>query len=98
MQRNAITCVSELVVKHDGFLFDGIKLPNSCEEKILGAITDNELKFDPHTRNMCKKPAQKLGVLNRIFSLLDPEKKKLVFNVVIKSHFSWISLTWIFSF
>ena len=27
---------------NDDFIFDGIKLPNSCEEKILGAITDNE--------------------------------------------------------
>ena len=62
--------------ENDDFIFDGIKLPNSCEEKILGAITD-ELKFDPHIRSMCKKAAQKLGVLNRISSLLDPERKDL---------------------
>ena len=79
------------------FIFDGIKLRNSCEEKILGVITDNELKFDPHIRNMCKKTAQKLGVLNRVSSLLDPEKKKLVFNVVIKSYFSYCPLIWMFS-
>ena len=47
------------------FIFDGIKLPNSCEEKMLGVIIDNELKFDPHirSRSICKKAAQKLGVL-----------------------------------
>ena len=83
--------------ENDDFVFDGIKLPNSCEEKILGVIIDNELKFDPHIRNMCKKAAQKLGVLNRISSLLDPEKKKLVFNAVIKSHFSYCPLIWMFS-
>ena len=38
---------------------------------------------------MCEKAAQKLGVLNIISSLLDLEKKKLVFNAVIKSHFSY---------
>ena len=59
----------------EDFIFDGIKLPNSCEEKILGVIVDNKLKFDPHIKSMCKKAAQKLGVLNKI-SLLDPEKKK----------------------
>ena len=42
---------------------------------------DNELKFETHSRNMCKKSAQKLGVLNRISSFLDPEKKKLVLHV-----------------
>ena len=62
--------------ENDDFILDGIKLPNSCEEKILGVIIDNELKFDPHIRSMCKKVAQKLGVLNRVSSLLDPEKKK----------------------
>ena len=55
-----------------------MKLPNSCEEILLGVIVDNELKFDPHNR-MCKKAAQKLEVLNRISSLLGLEKKKLVF-------------------
>ena len=42
---------------------------------------------------MCEKVAEKLG----ISSLLDPEKKKLVFNAVIKSHFSYCPLIWIFS-
>ena len=79
------------------FIFDGIKLPNTCEEKILGAIVDNELKFDPHIRSMCQKAAQKLGVLNRISSLLDPEKKKYEYNVVIKCHFTYWSLMWMFS-
>ena len=63
--------------ENDDFILDGIKLPNSSEEKILGVIIDNELKFDPHISSMCKKAAQKLGVLNRISSLLDPEKRDL---------------------
>ena len=57
----------EIGSKNGDFIFDGIKLPNSCDEKILGIIIDNELKFDPH-RSMCKKAAQKLGALNRISS------------------------------
>ena len=46
---------------------------------------------------MCKKAPQKLGVLNRISSLLDPKKKSLVFNVVIKSQFNFCPLIWMFS-
>ena len=65
--------------KNDDFIFDRIKLPVSCEEKILGIIIDNGFNFDhPHIRSMCKKAAQKLEVLNRISSLLNPEQKKLV--------------------
>ena len=55
--------------ENDDFIFDGTKLPNSYKEKILGVIIDNELKFDPHIGNMCKKEAQKLGVLKRISPL-----------------------------
>ena len=44
-------------------------------------INDNNLKFETHMRIMCKKAAQKLRVLNRISSFLDPQKKKLVFDV-----------------
>ena len=47
-----------------------------CLLEILGVIIDNKLKFKTYIRNMCKKAAQKLGVLNRISSFLDPEKKK----------------------
>ena len=46
---------------------------------------------------MGKKAARKLEVLNRISSLLGPEKKKLVFNEVIKSYFSCCSLIPMFS-
>ena len=67
--------------ENDEFIFDGIKFPNCCEEKMLGVVIDNELKFDPHIRSICKKAGQKLGLLNRISSLLDPEKKKIVFNL-----------------
>ena len=44
--------------KNDDFIFGGIKLPNSCEEKILGVTINNELKFHLHFKSMCKKAAQ----------------------------------------
>ena len=78
--------------ENDDFIFNGIKSPNSFKEKILDAIIDNELKFDPYIRNIRKSGGQKLGVLNRITSLLDHEKKKLVFYAVLESHFSYCPL------
>ena len=45
--------------QNDDFTFNGIKLSNNCEEKILGVIIDKELKFEPHIRNMCIKAARK---------------------------------------
>ena len=82
----------------DDFIFDGIKLTNSCEGKILGVIIDNELRFDPHIKSMCKKTAQKLRLLSRVSPLLVPEKKRLAFNAIIKSHCSCCPLIWMVSF
>ena len=47
----------------------------------ISVIIGNELKFGTHMRNISKKVTQKLGVINRISSFLDPEKEKLVFDV-----------------
>ena len=95
MRKNAITYISELVVKMMT-LYTTLysNLPNSYEKKVLGVIIDSGLKFDPHIKSMCKKAVQTLRVLNIISSLLDPEKKKLVFNAAIKSHFSSCPLIW----
>ena len=86
-----------IVSENDDIIFEGRKLSDSSKEKILGVIIDNDLKLDPHIRSMCEKAAQKLGVLNSISSLLDPEKKRLVFNAVIKSHFSCCPFIGMFS-
>ena len=47
----------EIGSENDDFIFDLIKLRNSCKEEILGLIIDNELKFDPHIKSMGKKAA-----------------------------------------
>ena len=60
--------------ENDDFIFDGIKLPNNCKEEIACVTIDNGLKFDPQIR----KSRAKLGLLNRISSLLDPEKKNFL--------------------
>ena len=44
---------------------------------------------------MCKETGQKLRLLKTIFLLLDPEKKKLVFNALVKSYYSYHPLVWI---
>ena len=40
--------------ENDDFILDGIKLPNSYDEKILGKVIDNELKSGPHIRSICQ--------------------------------------------
>ena len=44
--------------ENDDFTHDGIKSPNSCEEKILGVIIDNELNLI-HILGVCAKKQRK---------------------------------------
>ena len=87
MRKNVIKCALDLVVK--------MMALGNWEEKTLDVIIDNELKFDPHIRSMCKERGQKLRLLKTIFLLLDPEKKKLVFNALVRSYYSYHPLVWI---
>ena len=62
----------------------------------LGIIIDNELKFDPHIRSMCKRAVQKLGVLTEYPHYQTLKIRRLVFNAAIKSHFNYCPLIWMF--
>ena len=37
------------------FVYDNIEMKNSNEEKILGEIIGNILRFKSHVKNLCKK-------------------------------------------
>ena len=37
--------------QNDDFIINGIRLPNSCDEKIMGLMHVNKLKFEPHFRS-----------------------------------------------
>ena len=83
--------------ENDDFIFNGMKLEKSEKEVILGITIDQNLNFDEHVKNICKKAAQKLGALKRITFYLNPDMKKLIFNVVIKSQFSYCPLLYLFT-
>ena len=51
---------------------------NSDYEIILGITIDQELTFNKHIKNLCKKAGQKLCALLRISPYLYENKKKVV--------------------
>ena len=48
--------------------------------KLLGITIDNELKFDVHISNICKKAQRKLTILMRLKKYLDFEKLRILLN------------------
>ena len=71
-------------------------MENSKEQKILGGAIDNKLNFKSHISELCKKASHKIATLSRLSSYLHNSEKKLMFNSIIKSQFSYCPLIWIF--
>ena len=84
-------------VENETFTSKDVCYKNSKEEVILGITIDNKLNFDSHRKNMCKKTGQKLNALSRISTFLNKDQKKIIFNAMIKSQFSYCPLIWMFS-
>ena len=64
--------------------------------KLLGITIDNELKFDEHISNICKKAQRKLTILMRLKKYLDFEKLRILFKTFFESQFKYCPLTWVF--
>ena len=88
-------CLGQNTV-NETFVYDNTEMKNSKEEKILGVIIDNKLRFKSHVKNLCKKASQKIWALSRLINYLNDSKKKIIFNALIKSQFSYCPLVWMF--
>ena len=68
MKANAGTChvlsntSIELTVK-----INEVQIKNSQSEKLLGITIDNDLKFEDHINNICRKASAKISALSRIW-------------------------------
>ena len=86
-------CLGQNTV-NETFVYDNIEMKNSKEEKILGVIIDNKLRFKSHVKNLCKKASQKIWTLSRLINYLNDSNKNIIFNALIESQFSYCPLVW----
>ena len=84
-------CLGENTL-NETFVYDNIEMKNSKDEKILGVIIDNKLRFKSHVKNLCKKASQKIWALSRLINYLDDSIKRMIFNAIIKSQVSYCAL------
>ena len=68
----------------------------SKEEKLLGKIFDQTLRFKQHVKTLCKKASQGPHALARISCYMDTEKLKQLMQAFVLSHFNYSPLVWMF--
>ena len=71
---------------------DGISIAASSHEKLLGVITDSELKFENHITGICLKVSKKINALCRISSFVPLEKRRTLMKAFTESQFSYCPL------
>ena len=82
--------------RNETFIFKGLVMKTSKKHKILGVAIDNKLTFKSHINNLYKKASQKVGALCRLSNHLNGSQKRLAFNSIVKSQFSYCPLVWMF--
>ena len=68
------------------------KLSSTCREKHLGIKIYNNLTFEEHVEELCRKASQKVNLLARISSLMRFEQRQRIVN----SFITYCPLVWIF--
>ena len=95
MALNAGKCPSMCLGKdtrNESFIFKGLVIKSSKEQKIPGVTIDNKLTSKSHIKNLHKKASQKMGALSRLSNHLNDSQKRLIFNSIVKSQFSYCPL------
>ena len=77
-------------IKHDEF-----NITNSKKEKLLGIIFDNRLGFQFHIENLRQKESLKLSALLLVAPVVGLSQKKILFNTLFQSQFSYCPLVWL---
>ena len=76
---------------------NGAEIKGQNSVTLLGVETDNELNFNNHISNICKKAGNKINAISRIQSFLGQKEKEALVNTFFYSNFNYCSLVWHFS-
>ena len=70
------------------------KIKQVSEQKDLGVIIDNKLKFIPHIQVMVKMENRNLGIIKRTLSYLDKTVFLNLYKSIVRSHLEYASTVW----
>ena len=69
---------------------------SSDKVDLLGVAIDDQLKFESHISEICRKAAGQLNALKRLGSYIPFESRKILSDFFILSNFKYYPLVWYF--
>ena len=76
------------------YKMNGKRLNQVYEEKDLGILMDNELKFHKHTSAVVKKASRNLGIIKKSFLFLDASTLSTLYKSLVRSHLEYGNVVW----
>ena len=73
---------------------DGKKLKQVKEEKDLGVLVDDELKFHKQTSSAIKKANGVLGMMKKSFSAFDDTNLPILYKTLVRPHLEYGNVVW----
>ncbi len=71
-----------------------IEIQKVIEEKDLGVLIDNKLKFTSHIQNSVKKANRMLGIIRRTFQHIDKTVLLTLYKSLVRPHLEYASTVW----
>ena len=70
------------------------KLEITIQEKDVGVVFTDNLKFDEHINNSVKKANQMVGLIRRSFEYLDKDMFLKLFKAIVRPHLEYANVVW----
>ncbi len=74
--------------------YDNIDLHMISGDKILGIHVDENLQWNTHFKNICKKVSSYLWLLSKIRQFLSVQHRTLFYKAYIQPHFGYCNVIW----
>ena len=76
---------------------NGLQIPSSTAETLLGITIDSELNVENHLCAICNNVSRKINALERIANYMPLEKRRIVMKTFIESQFKYCPLISMFT-
>ena len=96
--------------KFQGILFKGAKKLNylrvyvegteiefQSEIDVLGVCIDDDMNFNSHVNNVCKKAGKQVSALQRLTGVLDQNSRMAIYQSFVMANFDYCPLAWFFT-
>ena len=79
---------------HNKYTIAGIDLVESNQERDLGIIVDNKLKFHIHTAHIANSGFSILGIIKKIFENLDEHTVPILYKTIVRRIIEYGNIIW----